>query len=228
MTQKCIYGCGLEAQFGPEEKRRCADNVSKCPAVKKRIAEKAKGKAYRLGKKNKNPNLHKGKTYEDIYGIDRAKEQRQNISKSLKGIPWKQKMTKESMIAYSLKQSEAIKKRYAEGWMPKAGRCEKISYTSPGAGQMKVDGTWELEVAKFLDKLGVKWKRNKSRFAYNFEGKDRFYTPDFYLEDRDLYIEVKGYETEKDRSKWSQFPHKMLVLKKNEIAAIKNGTYVLE
>jgi hypothetical protein len=30
-------------------------------------------------------------------------------------------------------------------------------------------------------------------------------------------VEVKGYETEKDRAKWKQFPFKLLVVKKQEI-----------
>ena len=34
----------------------------------------------------------------------------------------------------------------------------------------------------------------------------RYYTPDFYLPDEDIYIEIKGYKTIKDEAKWSQFP----------------------
>ena len=39
---------------------------------------------------------------------------------------------------------------------------------------------------------------------------------DFYISDLDLYVEIKGYETEKDRCKWRDFPHKLIVLKKEE------------
>lgn len=43
------------------------------------------------------------------------------------------------------------------------------------------------------------------------------YTPDFYLPDLDLYIEVKGYETDKDRSKWSQFTNNLEVWNKSKL-----------
>jgi lipopolysaccharide export LptBFGC system permease protein LptF len=67
-------------------------------------------------------------------------------------------------------------------------------------------GKWELEYAKWLDKNQIKWQRCKDSFPYEFEGKIRRYTPDFYLVDSDEYIEIKGYKTEKDAAKWSQFP----------------------
>jgi predicted nuclease of restriction endonuclease-like RecB superfamily len=54
---------------------------------------------------------------------------------------------------------------------------------------------------------------------------DRTYFPDFYIESLDLYVEIKGYETERDRAKWFQFPHKLVVLKLDEINQIKNGTF---
>lgn len=57
-----------------------------------------------------------------------------------------------------------------------------------------------------FDKQNIKWIRNKQQFDYIFENKKRKYTPDFYLSDTDEYIEIKGYETDKDRAKWSQFP----------------------
>ncbi len=70
-------------------------------------------------------------------------------------------------------------------------------------------GKWELAYAMYLDQKGTKWERCKHRFAYRFEGKIRFYTPDFYLPIESEYIEIKGYETEKDRAKWSQFPKEL-------------------
>ena len=119
---------------------------------------------------------------------------------------------------------ETIQKRYANGWMPKAGRCKKIKYVSPIAGEVLLDGTWEEVTAKWLDGLKILWIRNKKRFAYiNLEGNISHYTPDFYVEKLGGYLEVKGYETELDRCKWSQFKENLLVFKKKEIESIKNG-----
>lgn len=67
-------------------------------------------------------------------------------------------------------------------------------------------GKWELNYAIWLDKNQIKWQRCKESFSYEYKGKVRRYTPDFYLPGSDEYIEIKGYKTEKDNAKWSQFP----------------------
>jgi len=107
--------------------------------------------------------------------------------------------------------------RYAKGWEATAGRCKKIDYESPIAGKIKIDGTWELRVVKHLDSIGVVWRRNKKRFDYvNLSEKKSTYCPDFYIEDWNTYLEVKGYETDLDRCKWSQFKEPLIVWKKKE------------
>lgn len=74
-------------------------------------------------------------------------------------------------------------------------------------------GKWELGYAKWLDKNKIEWTRCKESFKYTYEGKERRYTPDFYLIETDEYIEIKGYKTDKDDAKWKQFPkHRTLVV----------------
>lgn len=115
-------------------------------------------------------------------------------------------------------------KRYEAGWLPKAGRCKKISYNSPIAGSVQLDGTWELTVAEFLDRQKYNWKRNTERFPYICpKGKNRHYIPDFWVEELGGFVEVKGYETELDRAKWKYFPNKLAVLRKEHINKITNG-----
>ncbi len=92
--------------------------------------------------------------------------------------------------------------------------AKKMHYSYKG---FDFDGTWELAYARYLDTLGVQWERCKHRFAYTFEGKLRYYTPDFYLPGTQEYVEIKGYETDKDRAKWSQFPAKLIILKKEDL-----------
>lgn len=46
----------------------------------------------------------------------------------------------------------------------------------------------------------------------------------FYLPELDLYIEVKGYERERDLAKWKVVPN-LRVFKLKEINAIKNNTF---
>lgn len=79
-----------------------------------------------------------------------------------------------------------------------------------------------MAVCKYLDELKVKWVRNKKRFNYiNLNNKKSTYCPDFYIEDWDSYIEVKGYKTKLDECKWNQFPEKLIIWDK-EILQQKN------
>lgn len=71
-----------------------------------------------------------------------------------------------------------------------------------------LQGTWELRFAMWCDKNNIIWEKNKKSFNYTYKNKSRLYFPDFYLKDIDKYVEIKGYETERDLAKWKQFPKK--------------------
>jgi hypothetical protein len=114
--------------------------------------------------------------------------------------------------------SNSIKKKVQEGtWHTSLARDMHIEYKG-----IDLHGTWELKYAQYLDSVGISWIRNTDSFSYIFEGKDRKYTPDFYLPETDEYVEIKGYKTEKDESKWIQFPsHKKLkVLMKEQLQSL--------
>ena len=122
------------------------------------------------------------------------------------------------------KVSENMKLRYASGWEPVCGRSKKYEYESIVAGKIKVDGTWELKVAKHLDSLNVIWERNKRRFDYlKPDGTKSTYQPDFYVKDWDCYIEVKGYKTDLDEAKWKHFPNNLQVWYRDKINKIMEG-----
>lgn len=55
-------------------------------------------------------------------------------------------------------------------------------------GTTKMRSSWELEVANWMDKLGIDWQYEPKTFSTS-KGK---YTPDFYLPRFDCYVEVKG------------------------------------
>lgn len=169
-----------------------------------------RGKSKKIYKNN-------GKSYEEIFGIEKANILKEKISKSLIGKP--RIITIEKELSRREKLSNSIKKRYESGWMPKAGRCKKIKYYSKIAGNVLLDGNWELNVAEYFDNNNINWKRNTQRFKYNntIKNKISYYTPDFYLLDENKYIEIKGYETELDKIKWSQFTERLEVWKKNDL-----------
>lgn len=97
--------------------------------------------------------------------------------------------------------------------------AKKLHYNYNG---VDLHGTWELKYAKFLDSKNISWIRNKKSFTYIFENQLKKYTPDFYLPNTNEYIEIKGYETIKDKEKWKQFPttEKLVVLKKKDLIEI--------
>ena len=61
---------------------------------------------------------------------------------------------------------------------------------------IKVQGKWELEMANRLNLLCILFTRKSVKFANS-----HLYTPDFYLPEYDLFIEVKGFIYEKDKYK---------------------------
>lgn len=65
--------------------------------------------------------------------------------------------------------------------------------------EFSVRGTWEVNVAKHLNDLGIYWIKAKP-IAYKSDIV-RHYTPDFYLPQTDEYIEVKGRYTDVDKAK---------------------------
>ena len=57
--------------------------------------------------------------------------------------------------------------------------------------------SWEVIVAKWLDKNNFSWQYEPQRFYFN----DCSYLPDFYVKELNTYIEVKGRYSELDRKK---------------------------
>lgn len=87
------------------------------------------------------------------------------------------------------------------GFRENGGRTKLIEYENWLGEKMKLN-IEEIEVAKILDSLKLKWKRNWTYFKYldqNYKEK-RFY-PDFYIKNFDLFVEYKGWLTEKMRHK---------------------------
>lgn len=98
-----------------------------------------------------------------------------------------------------------------------SGRVKTYDYNG-----FKLKGNWELIVAKLLDENNIKWTNKIEPFSYFWNNRCHLYFPDFYLIDFDIYIEVKGYERERDRIKWKSVK-KLIILKKKEINFLIKG-----
>lgn len=164
-----------------------------------------------------------------------------------KGIPaWNKGLTAET---------NDIVKQYAESNKGKPGNFKgkkhttetkqsisrKMSVNNKG-GRSKwydvngqsVQGTWERDIATKLTELGIVWlklKTNKHTLTYNMDGKQRSYTPDFYLPLYDIYLEIKGFWWGRDKEKMEavQSTHKdirICVVEREQFDKIMQGELV--
>lgn len=98
------------------------------------------------------------------------------------------------------------------------------SYTKSNRGRVKhinydgIDfhGNWELDFYKWCKNNLINVVRNEQSFPYTYD-KERMYFPDFFLPEHDIYIEIKGYQTDRDVAKWKHFPHKLLIIKNSDM-----------
>jgi len=144
-----------------------------------------------------------------------SNETRKKISENSK----KRKYTEEDKIKHSEIMKRVVELHpdsYTKNNV--VGRVKNIEYNG-----VKLKGSWELIVVKWFDENDIEWEHETKYFEYEWEGSRRYY-PDFYLPKFNLFIEVKGYETERDREKWRSVPN-LIVLKKNEIDLIKKNQF---
>jgi hypothetical protein len=109
----------------------------------------------------------------------------------------------------SEKMSLVVSRKMTEGTWHTRGHAKKIAYKD-----IVFDSSWEVKYAQWLDANNTPWERCRENFEYIFEGSLKRYTPDFYLPSTDEYIEIKGFSTDKDIAKWTQFPsdRKLVIL----------------
>lgn len=71
-------------------------------------------------------------------------------------------------------------------------RGRKEHYERPDGTTVRLRSSWELKVARSLDRLGLTWTYETKKFKYiKLNGRPGNYTPDFILENEKLVIEVK-------------------------------------
>ena len=144
---------------------------------------------------------------------------RQKLSAANKERNWDKIWSEEKRKQHSNTMKLAVEK-YPESYTSSnRGRTKQVIIDG-----IKFQGAWEVEFYQYCKKNLIKIERSTEWFEYEWNGK-RKYFPDFYLPDRDLYVEVKGYETDRDRAKWSVFPKKLRVIKKEDIIAIRNQCF---
>lgn len=124
------------------------------------------------------------------------------ISKSLKGKVTGKASTSEKENIRRAKISLAISKRNELIQGGNGGRKDVKWFKVKNLNNVEftVRGSWELNVAKRLNELGILWIKNQ-RIPYIINGVTKQYNPDFYLPLTNEFVEVKGWFKDKDRIK---------------------------
>jgi len=82
---------------------------------------------------------------------------------------------------------------------PRFGRHLKPNFVK--YNEVWFRSNWEVAYAKYLDKNNIIWQYESKTFNLG----NTTYTPDFYLPEKNLYIEVKGYATDLFKNKMKLF-----------------------
>lgn len=135
-------------------------------------------------------------------------------------IPWntgKSKETDEQIAQIAEGISITVKQKVQDGTWHVSYTAKRI-YEYKG---IKLLGSWELAYAKWLDEQKISWAQPQESFPYVFAGKERRYTPDFYLPNTDQFIEIKGYEKPRDHAKWREFPRRLKIIREEDLKKLK-------
>lgn len=114
---------------------------------------------------------------------------------------------------------KSVKRKYhKECWLKCSGGVRKGSSRGKYGTYMgyHCDSSYELAWVIYQLEHNSPFQRNLEGFNYVYSGNNRNYYPDFILPDN-TYVEVKNYRSELTNAKIKYFPHKIVVLYKEEI-----------
>lgn len=132
------------------------------------------------------------------------------------------KFTEEQKLNHSIIMRQTAidnPKSYSGGY--NRGNCKPAFYKN-----IKFDSSWEVIVAKWLDDNNISWTRDIKPIPYEWNG-IRSYYPDFYLTELNYFIEVKGFETDRDKAKWLSVSN-ILIIKQDMIDKIQSNNTTFE
>lgn len=139
-------------------------------------------------------------------------------TKTLRGSLTHSKEAKEKISASMKRAVENNPEAYSSS---NRGRTKQIIIDG-----IKLQGQWEVDFYVWAKEHHLNPQRPTQAFYYEWNGK-RSYHPDFYIESIG-YVEVKGYETDRDRAKWNQFPEELFIVREQAIKNIRNNTFTID
>lgn len=142
-------------------------------------------------------------------GKPRSEETRNKISVANKG----KTVSAEARIKMSESKKGSLNPRFGK----KTKHGKRHWYKCPNGKIVSMRSTWEAAYAEHLDSEGVKWEYEPKTFIL---ADGRAYTPDFYLTNEKVWVEVKGWLTTEHKSRMKQWqkdnPNEFLILADKE------------
>lgn len=151
--------------------------------------------------------------------IEMKRETKDKLSKIRKKFN-KEYWSEENRKKHSIIMRNAVKKNPDSYSISNiSGRVKSYDYTDSYGNKIKLKGKWELKVAMFLDNKNIEWTNIviPQEYFWNYDNNTHLYFPDFYLPDYDTFLEIKGFERDRDRSKWDNFIGRLLIIRKKDI-----------
>ena len=161
----------------------------------------------------KRTNCTRGKTYEEVYGPERALAIKNKVSAGLKKCYETFSSSEANKIRIEKIKKTAAERHTIGGLRHGSGRGKQGWYKGYWC-----DSSWELAYVIWCLEHNIKLQRNKEAFKYTYNNQIRKYYPDFILEDG-TYVEIKGYYTKQTEEKINAFPKNrtLLLLDKHSI-----------
>lgn len=131
--------------------------------------------------------------------------------------------TEEKRKLHSEKMQEVLKNNPDSYTKNNVSGRVKLFEVIDGFGNLtKVKGSWEYNVAVWLNAHSIKWTNDIEPIPYMWNGKEHKYFPDFYINEFDHYIEVKGFETDRDHCKWNAMIKPLMIIREQEHKDLDN------
>lgn len=109
----------------------------------------------------------------------------------------------------------------------------ELGYKHYDYKEIKMDSSWEVELARWMDKNNIKWERSRKKHMFwwtDINGNKRRYYPDFYLPELDVYLDPKNkYKLSNDQFKLDKvLKENKMVLLYGDVEKIKTELFMLK
>lgn len=141
------------------------------------------------------------KRFTYIKNLDKARAARKNFNNQFTygAVVSEETKEKQRLASAGKKHTEETKQLLREKALASPHR--RLKKGTVKYKEILLDSSWELELAKRLDELEIKWVRPDPIPWVDDEGVTHNYFPDFYLEDYDLFLDPKNPQAIKVQKK---------------------------